>query len=145
MFRDTGQLRTGAKIASLCAALISVFCGTVLAEAPAKVLFVGKQPDHPYGSHMYLHTCEMLAKCLALNGGIESVVSDGWPTDRAMVEGVDSIVAFGYRHCLPQVCPFWKSRKQCPAIPIRPLFSGPAVAHPRPACSWSRTFHPQGK
>src|SRR4030095_16231408 len=32
-----------------------------------KVLLIGKQPDHPYGSHMYLHTCRMLGECLRLN------------------------------------------------------------------------------
>lgn len=61
--------------------------------AAAKVLFVGKQPDHPYGSHMYLHTCRMLAECVRLNG-LEPVVSDGWPTDRATLEGVRTIVVY---------------------------------------------------
>ena len=63
------------------------------AETTAKVLFVGKQPDHPFGSHMYLHTCRMLAECARLNG-LEPVVSDGWPTDRAALEGVRTIVVY---------------------------------------------------
>lgn len=63
------------------------------AETAAKVLFVGKQPDHPYGSHMYLHTCRMLAECARLNG-LEPVVSDGWPADRAALEGVRTIVVY---------------------------------------------------
>ena len=32
-------------------------------NSPTKILFVGKNPDHPYGSHMYLHVCGVLAKC----------------------------------------------------------------------------------
>jgi type 1 glutamine amidotransferase len=64
-------------------------------EQPAKVkiLLIGKQPDHPYGSHMYLHTCKMFAACLQLNG-LEAVVSDGWPEDPAMLKDVKSIVVY---------------------------------------------------
>jgi hypothetical protein len=53
-------------------------------EAEAtKVLFIGKEPDHPYGSHMYMHTCGVLAKCAELSPGVEAVVSNGWPEDAA--------------------------------------------------------------
>ncbi len=60
----------------------------------AKILFIGKQPDHPYGSHMYLHTSGVLAKCVALTPGIESIVSDGWPQDAKQLEGVKAIVIY---------------------------------------------------
>lgn len=59
----------------------------------AKVLLIGKQPDHPYGSHMYLHTCRMLGECLRLNG-LEAVVSDGWPKDPAVRKEVKAIVVY---------------------------------------------------
>ncbi len=59
-----------------------------------KVLFVGKQPDHPYGTHMYMHTCEMLAKCLKRTANVESVVSTGWPDDPETLKGVDTIVVY---------------------------------------------------
>ena len=68
--------------------------GQCEAGEKAKVLFVGKQPDHPFGTHMYLHTCNMLAKCLALEDGIETVVSDGWPEDAQMLDGVSTIVVY---------------------------------------------------
>jgi type 1 glutamine amidotransferase len=61
--------------------------------AKAKVLLIGKQPDHPYGSHMYLHTCRMLGECLRLNG-LDSTVSDGWPKDPAVLKEVRSIVVY---------------------------------------------------
>jgi len=66
----------------------------VRAEPSAKVLFVGKQPDHPFGTHMYLHTCGMLAKCLARTDGVETVVSDGWPKDAGVLKGVSTIVMY---------------------------------------------------
>ena len=58
-----------------------------------KVLFIGKQPDHPFGTHMYLHTCGMLAKCLA-NHGVETVISDGWPQDAATLADIDAMVVY---------------------------------------------------
>src|SRR5262245_66067666 len=64
------------------------------AKPATKILFIGKQPDHPYGSHMYLHTSGVLAKCVALTPGIETVVSDGWPAEAAKLEGVKAIVVY---------------------------------------------------
>jgi type 1 glutamine amidotransferase len=59
-----------------------------------RVLLIGKDPDHPFGSHMYMHTCGMLAKCLELTPGIEAVVSNGWPKDEATLKGVKTIVVY---------------------------------------------------
>jgi Uncharacterized protein conserved in bacteria len=65
------------------------------AERPmTKILFIGKQPDHPYGSHMYLHTCGVLAKCVALSPSVEAVVSEGWPDDAKKLDGVKAIVVY---------------------------------------------------
>ncbi|HVX10074.1 MAG TPA: ThuA domain-containing protein [Pirellulales bacterium] len=55
------------------------------------VLFIGKQPDHPYGSHMYLHAGRMLSECLRING-VKAVVSDGWPKE--VPEGLKTIVVY---------------------------------------------------
>ncbi len=80
---------------------ILIACGVLLgmasltaADEKIKVLLVGKKPDHPFGTHMYTHTCKMLAKCLALNGDIETVVSEGWPTDPKQLENVSTIVVY---------------------------------------------------
>lgn len=81
----------------LCAvAAVGAACSASIraAEPKAKVLFIGKQPDHPYGTHMYLHTCEMLAKCLELTDGVETVVSNGWPEDESLLEDVGTIVIY---------------------------------------------------
>ena len=64
------------------------------ADGPVKVLFIGKQPDHPFATHMYLHTGEMLARCLKLSGNIQTVVSDGWPKDEATLKDVSTIVLY---------------------------------------------------
>lgn len=82
--------------------LLSVACSLLLCSAAAlaeeprttKILFIGKQPDHPYGSHMYLHTCGMLAKCVERTPGVEAVVSDGWPADAEKRKDVKAIVVY---------------------------------------------------
>lgn len=60
----------------------------------AKVLYIGKQPDHPFATHMYLHTGKMLKKCLEKRGDVEVVISDGWPQDKNLLEGIDTIVVY---------------------------------------------------
>lgn len=57
-----------------------------------RIVLIGHAPDHPYRTHCYLPDCELLAKCLRQNGDIEAIVSNGWPTDPAVLEGVDGIV-----------------------------------------------------
>ena len=74
----------------LCLFIVSTNC----AQAKTKVLLIGKRPDHPFGTHMYLHTSEVLAKCLALSEDVETVVSDGWPKDAQVLEGVSTIVIY---------------------------------------------------
>lgn len=78
--------------------LLGLLCGCAALsfaeeKAKGKVLFIGKQPDHPYGSHMYLHTGRMLSECVKLNG-LEAVVSDGWPKDAADLKDVSTIVVY---------------------------------------------------
>jgi hypothetical protein len=85
---------------SLAVLLFVVCTGTGRADdAPAsaaktKIVLIGHQPDHPYGSHMYLHECGVLAKCLAQTAGVETAVSDGWPKDDAVLESVDALVLY---------------------------------------------------
>ena len=60
----------------------------------AKILFIGKEPDHPYGSHMYLHSCQMLAQCVELKHGVQTIVASGWPDDPAKLKGLAAIVVY---------------------------------------------------
>jgi type 1 glutamine amidotransferase len=43
---------------------------------------------------MYMQTCAMLAKCVHLTPGIDTVVSNGWPTDAESLNGVKAIVVY---------------------------------------------------
>jgi len=77
-------------------ALVLIALGVARADdqPKTKILFIGKSPDHPYGSHMYMHTCGMLAKCAELTPNVETVVSNGWPKDGKTLEGVKAIVIY---------------------------------------------------
>jgi hypothetical protein len=64
----------------------------VAAGPKAKILLIGKDLDHARNTHTYLSDCELLAKCLRQTDGVEAVVSNGWPEDPAVVQGVTAIV-----------------------------------------------------
>src|SRR5947209_19367944 len=64
----------------------------VAAEKKAKILLIGKDLDHARNTHTYLSDCALLAKCLGQTEGVETVVSNGWPKDPAVVKGVTAIV-----------------------------------------------------
>lgn len=75
--------------------LLMVLCPFAVAgEKKTRILFIGKNPDHPYGSHMYMHTCGMLAKCLELTPNVETIVSNGWPKEAEKLAGVKCIVIY---------------------------------------------------
>lgn len=85
------------KLSSLICGLLTLLLSTVAsAEDPpaVKVLLIGKNPDHPYGSHMYMHTLGVLAKCLELSPGMKPTVSNGWPEDAAATKDVKTIVVY---------------------------------------------------
>lgn len=64
-------------------------------NAPAvKVLLIGHALDHPFGSHMYLHECRLLAKCLEQSPSVTAVVSDRWPKDPKVLDGVRAIAIY---------------------------------------------------
>ena len=91
--------RASRSLIPLLAALVccAVVVSAVDVEKPgdrSKILLIGKAPDHPYGTHMYLPTCEMLTKCLRQVEGVETVVSSGWPQDPKVLEGVKTIVVY---------------------------------------------------
>ena len=83
-------------------AVAAILVATVATAPPAtaeeggakKILLIGHELDHAWGTHMYLPTCELLAKCLRQTPGVEAVVSDGWPKDKKELEGVDAIVLY---------------------------------------------------
>lgn len=79
-------------IAALLLVLVAGF--THAEEAKTKILLVGKQPDHPAGTHRYLPTLKLLAHCLEQTPRVTAAVSDGWPEDPKLAEAVDGIVLY---------------------------------------------------
>lgn len=82
----------------LAISLLTLHSGSESATAPPqaalKVLLIGKDRDHPPQSHEYMNECRLLAKCLEQNAGIETVVSNGWPTDPSKTADVGVIVLY---------------------------------------------------
>src|SRR5437016_14637908 len=62
------------------------------ADKKAKILLIGKDLDHARNTHTYLSDCELLAKCLRQTGGVETLVSNGWPQSQEALQGVKAIV-----------------------------------------------------
>jgi type 1 glutamine amidotransferase len=84
-----------------CFSLTAMLIGCVLgppaqisAAEPLAILLIGKQPDHPVGSHAYLATCELLARELREQHGYSATVSDGWPKDEQLTSEVDCVVIY---------------------------------------------------
>jgi type 1 glutamine amidotransferase len=63
-------------------------------DAAARILLIGTPPDHPHGTHMYIHECGLLAKCLEQSPGVDAVVSLGWPADEVLVDAANAIVLY---------------------------------------------------
>src|SRR5262249_14442339 len=64
------------------------------ADEKIKILLIGKDRDHAFTTHEYMADCELLAKCLKQTKGIETVVSNGWPKDEALLKDVKAIVLY---------------------------------------------------
>jgi type 1 glutamine amidotransferase len=62
-------------------------------NAPTKIVLVYTVPDHPYGSHMYEHECNLLAHCLKQTKGVDAIVVKDWP-DESQLKDVNAIVFY---------------------------------------------------
>ncbi len=90
--RVAGCLKLGGLVATLL--VCSLAPAFLSAAEPTKVLLVGHKPDHPPGTHTYLPTARMLAAQLEKHPGVQAVVSDGWPTDPKVLQGVNVLVLY---------------------------------------------------
>ena len=81
---------------SLVAVFVSLLSlgQAALAEDATHVLLVGHKLDHPFGTHMYLQECRLLAKCLNQNPGLKATVSNGWPSDESVLKKIDALVFY---------------------------------------------------
>ena len=81
---------------SLVAVFVSLLAlgQAALAKDATHVLLVGHKLDHPFGTHMYLKECSLMAKCLNQNPGIKATVSNGWPSDESVLKKIDVLFLF---------------------------------------------------
>lgn len=63
-------------------------------DAEVRILLIGTPLDHPFGTHMYMHECGILEKCLDQLPGVDAVVSLGWPSDKSLLEDLDAIALY---------------------------------------------------
>lgn len=78
----------------LLLAFLALISPAIAQDRKAKVLLIGMPPDHPPRSHMYMFECGVLAKCLAQIPGVETVISEGWPKDAAILDGVTCVALY---------------------------------------------------
>lgn len=77
------------------AAIVCILCTMPgLADGATRVLLIGKDNDHPPGTHEYMAVCRLLAKCLEQTAEVEAIVSKGWPKDPAKTKNVKAIVLY---------------------------------------------------
>lgn len=85
--------------------MLRVFCCTLAAcclmlspalgaDKKSKIVLIGKDRDHAFMTHEYMADCKLLAKCLEQTPGVETVVSNGWPADAAVLKDVNAIVLY---------------------------------------------------
>ncbi|MFM1768016.1 MAG: hypothetical protein RJA22_545 [Verrucomicrobiota bacterium] len=82
-----------------CLAALVLACSVLLpapaAAAARKLLLIAGTPSHGYMDHEYRAGCLLLQKCLADFPGLSvTVVSNNWPSDPAVFEGVDAVFMF---------------------------------------------------
>jgi hypothetical protein len=81
--------------ALLLAGVLLVPASQAHAAEPKKVLFIAGGPSHGFGAHDHLSGCHVLAnKLKEAMPGYETSVSQGWPKDAAMLDGVNAIVIY---------------------------------------------------
>lgn len=72
--------------------LLALFLATAAtAQEKTRILLLGKERDHPFGTHEYMTDCELLARCLRQTPNVEAIVSNGWPKDQALLKNVKAI------------------------------------------------------
>jgi hypothetical protein len=78
----------------LLAAACGVMASPAIAAEKTRILLIWHKHDHPAGTHMYPEVCRLLAHCLQQTPGIEPVLSDGWPSNPAVLRDVKAVVLY---------------------------------------------------
>lgn len=80
--------------AGLAASLCPVWSGEY--QPVRRVLFIAGRSSHAFGSHQHGAGCQFLADCLNHQGHFRAeVISDQWPDDETVFDGVDAVIIYG--------------------------------------------------
>ncbi len=79
----------------LLLSLIGLLAALTTSAADKKLLLIAGNPSHGYMEHEYRAGCLLLQKCLANTPGLSvTVVSNDWPKDLSVFDGVDAVFMF---------------------------------------------------
>src|SRR5690242_8090226 len=71
------------------------FSVTSVLAADKHLLMIAGKPSHGYMEHEYRAGCLLLQKCLSNTPGLKvTVVSNDWPADESIFNGVDAVFMF---------------------------------------------------
>jgi type 1 glutamine amidotransferase len=79
-------------VVALCSFALSL--SATGGEGKTRILLIGKDRDHAFGTHEYMNDSELLATCLRQTKGIETTVSNGWPKKADQLKDVKAIVLY---------------------------------------------------
>lgn len=80
---------------SFSSALLLAFSVALAPAADKKLLMLAGSPSHGHMEHEYRAGCLLLQQCLANTPGLHvTVVSNNWPKDESVFQGVDAVFMF---------------------------------------------------
>ena len=80
---------------SFFSAVVLTFSVALAPAADKKLLMLAGSPSHGHMEHEYRAGCLLLQQCLANTPGLHvTVVSNNWPKDESMFQGVDAVFMF---------------------------------------------------
>jgi hypothetical protein len=75
--------------------LLGAVCPVQTLAADKKLLMLAGSPSHGHKEHEYRAGCLLLQQCLAQTKGLQvTVVSNNWPKDESVFQGVDGVFMF---------------------------------------------------
>jgi type 1 glutamine amidotransferase len=76
--------------------LLCFATSAIAADGRKTIVFLAGVGSHGFGSHAHNAGCQLLAKALndAMPDKLHAVVSRGWPSDAALLDGADTVVIY---------------------------------------------------
>ena len=90
-----GRTLFGNPMKCLFLSLMAVVSSLSMAAADKEIVLIAGTPSHAPGDHEFRAGSILLAGCLNRIPGIHAtVVSNGWPSDTAILKSADAVVVF---------------------------------------------------